>query len=257
MQDSGGYPVFYLRYNKNNKLIDLNFINKILEKYKIDVKVNPKLRAKYQEAFTHETYCFDKDKYFMENLSDKMNTSIEKLIENGLMIELQKVDYNKVEFVGDRFLEFVIVEYLYERFIDQDEGYMTQTKIKMVQKERLANYSRILKFPQYILMSAQHESKTERDDDSDLEDVFEAFIFILYNDIGPKNTRQFIRNFIEEETDWVVLDKMYRNYKQKLSQHLTKQGLSQPLYEQLPMNNVCKKYRVKVKDSYDLSLIHI
>ena len=100
-------------------------------------------------------------------------------------------------------------------------------------------------------MSAQHESKTERDDDSDLEDVFEAFIFILYNDIGPKNTRQFIRNFIEEETDWVVLDKMYRNYKQKLSQHLTKQGLSQPLYEQLPMNNVCKKYRVKVKDSYD------
>jgi ribonuclease III len=208
-------------YNFNNKLITKDFIESVLKKYEIYNINNLEI---YQQAFTHKSYSATKNK--MEEIVDKPEGAL----------ELRENDLERIEFLGDSVLGFVIAKYLFERFPNQNEGFLTKLKTKLVNGEALAYFSKELGFGEYILMSRHIEDKCNgRTSTNILEDVFEAFLgalFLdfntieiggcdLYNDfysgIGFQICERFIINLIEEKVNFEELINNDTNYKDQLS----------------------------------------
>ena len=210
-------------YNFNNKLISKEFIVSVLNNYEIYQIHNLEL---YQQAFTHKSYSV-----LRINPDEIVNKP-----EGAL--ELRENDLERIEFLGDSVLSVVIAKYLFERFPNQNEGFLTQIRTKLVNGEALAYFSKELGFGEYILMSRHIEDKCQgRSSTNILEDVFEAFIGALFMDfneieiedcsryknlysgIGFQICEKFIVNLIEEKVNFEELISNDTNYKDQLSKY--------------------------------------
>ena len=219
-------------YNFNNKLLNIDFIKKILSEF--DINEEPNNIDLYQSAFIHKSY------------STKKNP-IEEIVEKPEgALELMDIDNERLEFLGDSVLGFVIAKYSYERFEDQNEGFLTRIKTKLVNGEALSYFSKELGFGEYILMSRFVEDKCNgRKSVKILEDVFESFIGALYLDFNEKELpdydfysgigfhicEKFLINLIEEKVDFADLIKNDYNYKDQLLRYYQQTYHKPPKYE--------------------------
>ena len=227
-------------YNFNNRFIKKNEIENILRRYGIFQTVND--LNLYQQAFTHDSYCWNHTNEIMERDEVKIVDKPEGAI------ELQNISYQRLEFLGDRVINLIIAFYLFERYPKQNEGFMTKIYSKIVDSKGLARLARKVNFGQFILFSRHLDEKNNaRSKDKYLEDCFEAFIGALFYDfatklnasgyvtaadfiIGPgfQICQKFIVNLIEDEEtgiDFVELIGKDRNYKQKMNTYFQTFGL--------------------------------
>lgn len=113
-------------------------------------------------------------------------------------------NYERLEFLGDAILEFIISDYLYkERHLE--EGLMTKMRANYVCEEALATYARELKFESDIkLGSGEIETGPNN---TIMADVFEAFIAAMYLDLGFDFTKEtvlkIITKYIQKNTDFL------------------------------------------------------
>ena len=63
----------------------------------------------------------------------------------------------RLEFLGDSVLDFVIVEYLFDKFPYKDEDFLTKLKIKLVNKKNLCYLGRKMGIEKMILLSTMME----------------------------------------------------------------------------------------------------
>ncbi len=157
-------------------------------------------RSLYEIAFTHSS-C---------NISDSYHR-----------------DYEKLEFMGDAVLSFVVSSLIYKihgGLIDQ--GKMTKMRSELVQKKSLARYGRELGLLNYIKFGPSIK-KEDKDNDRFFEDVFEAFIGALYLDLGIEKTGEFIEQvFTSDITNFsfdIVTD--YKSELQEAVQAETREAL--------------------------------
>jgi dsRNA-specific ribonuclease len=227
-------------YNFSNRFIKKNEIENILRRYGIFQTVND--LSLYQQAFTHDSYCWNHTNEIMERDNVKIVDKPEGAI------ELQTMSYQRLEFLGDRVINLIIAFYLFERYPQQNEGFMTKIYSKIVDSKGLARLARKVNFGQFILFSRHLDEKNNaRNKDKYLEDCFEAFIGALFYDfatklnasgyvtaaefiIGPgfQICQKFIVNLIEDEEtgiDFVELIGKDRNYKQKMNTYFQTFGL--------------------------------
>jgi len=211
-------------YNFNNKLLNMDKVKSILTQY--DIVDEPTNLELYQQAFIHKSYSEKKNAELIEELG------IVAKPEGAF--ELMDCDSERLEFLGDSIIGSIIAHYLYERYEDQNEGFLTKLKIKLVRAEAMAYYAKELKLGEYIIMSRYMEDKCNgRNSTSILEDCFEAFIGALfldfnkteiksydfYSGIGYQICEQFITNFIEAKVDFTELIMNDHNYKDKLMKY--------------------------------------
>ena len=95
-------------------------------------------------------------------------------------------DYDRLEFLGDSVLGFVVADYLF-RNGNKTEGAMTENKKSIVSKVPLSIASKRLNLNEYIL-----KSETLSVTDSICENVFEAIIGGIYLDGGILKAKKFI-----------------------------------------------------------------
>lgn len=123
------------------------------------------------------------------------------------------INNERLEFLGDAILDAIVAEYLYKTFPDKPEGFLTETRAKIVNGESLAHLATTLGINKYIVSHAYH-FKTNK---NILEDAFEAMIGALYLDQGYRKTRQFVVNrLIAKYIDIDLVLKTENNYKSKL-----------------------------------------
>jgi len=110
----------------------------------------------------------------------------------------------RLEFLGDAILEFVISKILYQKFPQKEEGWLTNLRSNVVRTVALVKIAKILDFGEYILMSrGEREAKGDQNP-SILADTTEAIIGALYLDQGLKETQNFIEtNFAPIWEEWV------------------------------------------------------
>lgn len=112
--------------------------------------------------------------------------------------------YERLEFLGDSIIEFIISDYLYkERHLQ--EGIMTKMRANYVCEEALATYAHDLKFEEDIkLGSGEIETGPNN---TILADVFESFIAAMYLDLGLDFTREMVLKimvkYIEKNHDFL------------------------------------------------------
>ncbi|MFN3951746.1 MAG: ribonuclease III [Thermaurantimonas sp.] len=97
-------------------------------------------------------------------------------------------DYERLEFLGDAVLGAVVAGYLFEKFPHQKEGFLSEVRSKIVNRNNLHSISRKLDIPKLISEKSDSASLPK----SFYGDVLEALIGAVYLDRGYAGARSFI-----------------------------------------------------------------
>jgi ribonuclease-3 len=146
------------------------------------------------------------------------------------MIDVKKVSYERLEFLGDAVLGLVIAEHLFHRFPDADEGELTRVKSSVVSRTALAHLGKRLRVAERLLMAKgmHHQGPVPR---SVASNATESLIGALYLDGGFSKTKDFI---LEQLGDLIRRSSTKRpatNHKSLLQLHTQNLGLGTPTYE--------------------------
>jgi ribonuclease III len=134
-------------------------------------------------------------------------------------------DYETLEFMGDSVLGFVITKYLFDRYSDKKEGFLTRARTKIVRSQTLADFARKLNLGSLILMDDKGTRNNWNNNPKILEDCFEAFVGAIYLDLGMVHARDFILNILNTHDISLEDD----NYKDQVMRYC--QALKQKLPE--------------------------
>lgn len=222
--------------NEKNIYITKKFINNLLSNYNVSRKI--KNLSIFQKALTHESY--------LQQTVDIKNNKIDKLVKMikekeiqpindiNLAIPLQDCSYERLEFLGDSIIHAVLAEYLFNRYPDKYEGFMTKLRTKIENGQQLATLARELNLHNYVLLSRYIEQVGGRDNNYHIfEDVFESFIGALYIDTNYNFNicKKFIISVIEKHIHFAHLIYYETNYKDILLQYYHKMKWPDPKYD--------------------------
>ena len=139
--------------------------------------------------------------------------------------------YERLEFLGDAILEMLISIYLYNKYPNKMEGYLTAARSATVRTESLSEVSVKNHFNDYIRMSKGEEATGGRKNSSILEDVIESLIGALYIDGGLGTTKIFFEKFIlPNAKDIIALDRL-KDPKSTLQEKVQSLGQASPFYQ--------------------------
>jgi dsRNA-specific ribonuclease len=192
----------------------------------------------YQTAFVHESYYqvqqqnLDKDiPVYINYIASKSNESL--------------------EYLGDHVLKSSLGRYMYKRFGDCREGFLTRLKIKIEKCSMLHQFAITLGFKKYLLLSLQIENQSLLDFDrgrstpSFYEDAFEAFLGAImedYDEQGYIYADRFIKNIIENVIDFSELISQNDNFKDSLQRFFQSLKWKTPQY--IELNKEGPLYRI-------------
>jgi len=193
-----------LPYNNKNKIITEKQISYFLELGDIDINIgNVNL---YRLAFVHKSYCTRKN----ENIINGNKNCPEDCI------PLQEESNERLEFLGDSILNSATASYLFERYYNETEGFLTKMRTKLVNGKMLALMSKTIKLNNFLIISKQLEKIDARNYNDYAEDVFEAFIGAIFLDKGFDVAKNWVMNIFEEYVDFTELVRQNQNYKDQL-----------------------------------------
>lgn len=142
-----------------------------------------------------------------------------------------KESYERLEFLGDAILEKMISIFLYHKYPDKMEGFLTAARSSLVRTESLSKIAKKIGIDNFILMSKGEESTGGRQNPSILEDVIESLIGALYLDGGPEASQKFFDRFILPNADQDVTESELKDAKSLYQEKVQALGFTSPVYE--------------------------
>jgi len=221
----GEEEIIQIPYNLNNIIVQEEDIIKLLNKF--NVKIDKINNINYfREAFTHKSYC-EKNIY----PSNILEAAKQELGDTNELIDLQKHSYERLEYFGDRVLKLVVSMYLFHRYPEENEGFMTRLQTKLEDKKNLPILSKEIGLGKFFLISKSIENMKGRELDKIHEDVFESFIGALCLSNGIEPCCLLIINLLETLIDYS--DKLYcdNNYKDILLKYHHINEWTHPKYD--------------------------
>lgn len=137
-------------------------------------------------------------------------------------------NYERLEFLGDAILDFLVGEYLYKTY-SIDEGDMTKLRAEYVCEQANADYTKELNLDELILVGVGAYKSKEHLRVSVLGNVFESFLGALYLDKGLDDVREILKVYVfpkirEQKTQFFV------DYKTKLQEDMQAERGESPSY---------------------------
>lgn len=136
----------------------------------------------------------------------------------------------RLEFLGDAVLEFIVSKELYEKFPQKKEGYLTALRANLVNTENLSKVAKRLGVGKALFLSKGEEEGGGRENPSLLADTVEAIIGAFFLDAGIEATGEFIRQNIIVEIPEKV-SKPLKDPKSRLQELVQSKGLVAPRYK--------------------------
>lgn len=165
---------------------------------------NPKL---FSQAFIHRSY---------------LNESKEHVESN-----------ERLEFLGDSILSFVVSDHLYKTYPDFDEGILTNLRSLVVNTKSLAKTAKRLGFGDSLMLSKGEEDSKGRENDSILANTFEAVIGAMFMDQGIESVRTFLFKVLIPEIEVYVEKKVFKDPKSLLQEYVQARKQNSPAYKVL------------------------
>ena len=135
----------------------------------------------------------------------------------------------RLEFLGDAVLEFIISKELYKRFPDKEEGYLTTLRASLVNTENLARVAEKMGVGEKIFLSKGEEEGGGRKNPSLLADTVEAIIGALYLDKGLDAADEFIKENLVVEIPQKISEPL-KDAKSRLQELVQSKKLPTPHY---------------------------
>jgi len=135
----------------------------------------------------------------------------------------------RLEFLGDAVLEFVVSDYLFGEFPDKEEGFLTALRANIVNTVNLAALAIKMELGKVLKLSRGEEQGNGRENESLLADTVEAVIGAIYIDQGPENAKNFILKNLLSDID-EKLQAPLKDAKSRLQEVVQAKGFPAPRY---------------------------
>ena len=122
-------------------------------------------------------------------------------------------DNERLEFLGDAVIDFVVAGFLYHRFPEMDEGDLTALRAALVRAESLAGFARQIDLGRYLRLGLGEEENGGRERTPLLCATFEAVAGAIYLDHGPEQARAFIEPLIRPALEQIRAEELYKDAK--------------------------------------------
>lgn len=139
--------------------------------------------------------------------------------------------YERLEFLGDAVLDLIVSEIIFDRFPDEDEGFLTKLRSKLVKGDALAVYAEKLQLSELILIGERAQGQGIEFSKSALSDVFESLVGAIYIDKGYRDAADFVEKVIQRYVNFDNLMTTLDNYKSLLLEYAQANQLEIPRYE--------------------------
>lgn len=163
---------------------------------------NPEL---FKQAFTHKSY---------------LNEIRAKIPSN-----------ERLEFLGDSIVSFVVSNYLYKKYPNFNEGTLTNLRSLLVNTKTLSEIAKKLEFGKQLMLSVGEEESMGRENESLLENSFEAFVGALFLDQGLDAVSKFLEKELLFKSDLFVQKKELKDPKSLLQEIVQAKKQPSPIYK--------------------------
>lgn len=140
-----------------------------------------------------------------------------------------QVSNERLEFLGDSVLEFIVSKHLFEKFSNQDEGNLTALRAKLVNTYALAEVAKILNLGTELKMSRGEEQGGGRENPGLLANTVEAILGAIFQDQGIEKAEEFVENFVLPRVHKIVKESL-KDPKSMLQEFVQAEGYSTPVY---------------------------
>jgi ribonuclease-3 len=139
-------------------------------------------------------------------------------------------DNERLEFLGDAVLDFLVGEWLYNRFPEMEEGDLTQMRSALVQTNQLSAFAKLLELDRAVRLGRGEYKSGGTYRDTLLCDMFEAFVGALFLDSGLEKVKQFIYPMLEKAAVEIIEQHRNEDPKSKLQEWAQANGYPTPKY---------------------------
>ena len=140
-------------------------------------------------------------------------------------------NYERLEFLGDGFLNFVIATELFHHRTDEDEGALSRLRASLVRESTLADIARELNLSDYLKMGVGELRSGGFKRDSILSDVVESLIGAVFIEAGYDTARLLVLRLYGNRIAELPPAYQLKDPKTRLQEKLQGQGLERPDYE--------------------------
>lgn len=146
----------------------------------------------------------------------------------------EKLSHNeRLEFLGDSILGFIVSADLFQKFPDSAEGDLTNFRSALVNARTLASVSAELGLGKYLLLSKGEEATGGRSRQYLLANTFEAFLGAIYLDLGLAPSKKFVDTFVLPLVETIIEKKLYKDFKSVLQEKAQEKFSVTPIYKVL------------------------
>ena len=165
----------------------LNDVKRIIKKYKLNVDINPTII----QSLTHSSYANEHD----------------------------CSDNERLEFLGDSILGFLVAEYLYTNFPNIPEGKMTKLRASYVCEEANTKYAKATGIDKAIFLGKGEEQNNGRNRPAIISDAFEAFLAAVYLTSGIEEVKKIL---VKEVFPHIIAEDIvpFVDYKSRLQEYI-------------------------------------
>ena len=228
-------PKIYNPWNLNNRLIPDGEILRILRQF--GCADRPKNWDLFRQACVHSSYVDRPEGPSVAQAGEPVVIA-ERPAE---CMPLCKEDNEAIEFVGDSLLGCVIALYLHERYPDEDEGFLTRLRTRLVNNKQLGELAAKIGFPQWLILSRHVEDVCNgRRNLRIMGSMLEAWVGAMYLDLSETNSglafmriKQWLINLYESQVDFAALISDDNNFKDQLLKHYQATYHTPPKYKEV------------------------
>ncbi|MBA7680564.1 Ribonuclease 3 [subsurface metagenome] len=124
----------------------------------------------------------------------------------------------RLEFLGDAILGFIVAEKLYQDFPDLTEGEMTRLRSVLVRRDTLARLARDVRLGDYLYLGKGEEASGGRYKSANLAGTMEAVVAAVFLDQGLTITRELVIKLFDEKLQKVMRQGAEVDYKSQLQE---------------------------------------
>lgn len=162
-----------------------------------------------------------KEEYFLQALLHR------SFLEQNSEFE---VSNERLEFLGDAVLSLTVAEYLFKKFPDEDEGFLTKVRAKFVNKIALSDVAQEINLAELLLVGKNLLGSLSVNSKTILADAFEALVGAIYLDNGLESAGTFINRVLIIPYSKAGIHLIDENFKSQLLEYVQAKRLDAPLY---------------------------
>lgn len=139
-------------------------------------------------------------------------------------------DNERLEFLGDAVLDFVVGAWLYHRYPEMPEGDLTRMRSALVKTEQLEVFARKMDLGRAMRLGRGESQAGGRERPALLCDTYEAVIGAIFLDSGVEQVKKFLNPYLVEAADDILVNHKAEDPKSLFQEWAQSQGYAAPQY---------------------------